>query len=97
MSAYIVVQVDIKDPERFEDYRVMVPASLEVYGGKFLVRGGAMEALEGDWIPRRLVVIEFESVEQAKRWWDSEEYREARDLRQATADTQMIVVEGYEG
>jgi uncharacterized protein (DUF1330 family) len=97
MSAYIVVQVDIKDPERFEDYRAMVPASLEPYGGKFLVRGGAVEALEGSWIPPRLVVLEFESVEQAKRWWDSEEYREARDLRQATADTQMIVVEGYEG
>ena len=97
MSAYIVVQVDITDPERFAEYRTMVPASLEAYGGRFLARGGATETLEGDWQPSRLVILEFESVEQAKRWWDSDEYREARDLRQASADTQMVVVEGYAG
>ena len=94
MSAYIVVEVDVKDPERYADYRTMVPASLEAYGGKFLVRGGAVEKLEGDWEPSRFVVIEFDSVEQAKRWWDSDEYRQARNLRQETADTRMIVVEG---
>ena len=96
MSAYLVVEADIKDPEGFAEYRTMVPASLEVYGGKYLVRGGAVENLEGAWAPSRIVIIEFESVEQAKRWWDSDEYREARNLRQATADTKMIVVEGYE-
>ena len=95
MSAYIVVEVDVKDPERYADYRAMVPASLEVYGGEFLVRGGAVEKLEGDWEPSRFVMIRFDSVEQAKRWWDSDEYREARNLRQATSDTNMIVVEGY--
>ena len=95
MSAYIVVEIDVKDPERYADYRAMVPASLEVYGGKYLVRGGTVENLEGGWEPSRLVVIEFDSVEQAKRWWDSDEYREARNLRQATADTKMIVVEGH--
>ena len=96
MSAYIVVEVDVKDPEGFADYRAMVPASLEGYGGKYLVRGGAVESLEGAWEPSRLVVIAFDSAEQAKRWWDSDEYREARNLRQATADTKMIVVEGYD-
>ena len=96
MSAYIVVKVDVKDPEGFADYRAMVQASLEGYGGKYLVRGGAVESLEGAWEPSRLVVIEFDSAEQAKRWWDSDEYREARNLRQATADTKMIVVEGYD-
>ena len=95
MSAYIVVEVDVKDPERYADYRAMVPASIEAYGGKHLVRGGAVENLEGDWEPSRFVIVEFDSVEQAKRWWDSDEYREARNLRQATADTKMIVVEGY--
>ena len=95
MTAYIVVEVDVKDPERYADYRSMVPASLAVYGGKYLVRGGQVENLEGDWEPQRFVMIEFDSVEQAKRWWDSDEYREARNLRQATADTRMIVVEGY--
>ena len=96
MSAYIVVEVDVKDPEGFADYRAMVPASLEGYGGKYLVRGGAVESLEGAWDPSRLVIIAFDSAEQAKRWWDSDEYREARNLRQATADTKMIVVEGYD-
>lgn len=95
MAAYIVVEVNVKDPQRYADYRAMVPASLAVYGGKFLVRGGAVENLEGDWKPSRFVIIEFDSVEQAKRWWDSDEYREARNLRQATSDTRMIVVEGY--
>jgi len=95
MAAYIVVEVDVKDPERYADYRSMVPASLAVYGGKFLIRGGQVENLEGDWEPQRFVMIQFDSVEQAKRWWDSEEYREARTLRQATSDTRMIVVQGY--
>jgi uncharacterized protein (DUF1330 family) len=94
MSAYLVVEVDVKDPERYADYRTMVPPTLELYGGKFLVRGGAVETLEGNWEPSRVVVIEFDSVEMAKRWWDSDEYREARNLRQATAETNMIVVEG---
>ena len=96
MSAYIIVQVEVTDPEGFARYRTMGPATLEAYGGKYIVRGGAMETLEGDWQPPRVVVIEFESVDQAKRWWDSDEYREARDLRQATSNTNMIVVEGYE-
>ncbi len=97
MAAYIVVEVDVRDPEGFAEYRAMVPASLKVYGGKYLVRGGAVENLEGDWKPSRVVIIEFESVEQAKRWWDSDEYREARELRQATSETRMILAEGYDG
>ncbi len=94
MSAYVVVEIDVKDAQRYADYKTMVPASLEAYGGKFLVRGGTVESLEGAWEPSRFVILEFDSMERAKRWWDSDEYREARDLRQATADTRMIVVEG---
>jgi uncharacterized protein (DUF1330 family) len=95
MAAYLIVEVDVKDPKRYADYAAMVPASLTLYGGKFLVRGGAIETLEGEWTPPRFVIIEFESAEQAKRWWDSDEYREARNLRQAISETNMIVVEGY--
>ena len=95
MTAYIILEVDVKDAERYADYRTMVPASLAAYGGKFLIRGGQVENLEGDWEPQRFVMIQFDSVDQAKRWWDSEEYREARNLRQAISDTKMIVVEGY--
>ena len=94
MSAYVVVQVDIKDPARYDDYRKMVPASLEKYGGKFLVRGGKTHTMEGGWAPKRFVLVEFPSVEQAKAWWDSPEYRAARDLRWATSDSQLIIAEG---
>ena len=94
MSAYVVVQVDVKDPERYADYRKMVPPTLEKFGGRFIVRGGATHTMEGEWAPRRFVIVEFPSVEQAKAWWASPEYAEAKALRQATSETQMIVVEG---
>jgi len=94
MSAYVVVQVEINDPVRYADYKGMVPASLEKYGGRFIVRGGQVHTMEGDWAPKRFVLVEFPSVERAKAWWDSPEYREARDLRWATASSQLIIVEG---
>ena len=97
MSAYIVVEVEVHDPERYEKYKAMVPPSFAEYGGRFLVRGGRVETLEGDWSPQRFVMVEFPSVEKAKAWWDSSAYAEAKALRQATAKTQMIVVEGIEG
>jgi uncharacterized protein (DUF1330 family) len=95
MPAYIVVEVDVADPVRYESYKQMVPPSLAAYDGRFLVRGGKVETLEGDWSPKRLVIVEFPSVEKAKAWWNSTEYEEAKALRQATAKTQMIVVEGF--
>ena len=94
MAAYLIVQVKVNDAKRYEDYKKMVPPTLEYYGGRFLVRGGAVENLEGSWKPSRLVVIEFDSVERAKAWWGSDEYAEAKALRQATADTEMVVVQG---
>ena len=94
MSAYIVVQVDVKDPERYDQYRKMVPSTLEQYGGRFLVRGAPVENLEGSWHPSRFVVIEFDSTEQAKAWWSSAEYKPAKELRQQTSHTEMILVEG---
>ena len=95
MPAYIVVEVEVEDPVRYEDYKKMVPPSLNEYGGRFLVRGGKVENLEGDWSPKRLVIVEFPSVEQAKAWWSSPEYSEAKALRQATAKSQLVVVEGF--
>ena len=94
MSAYIVVQVEVTEPAGYDEYKKMVPSSLAAYGGKFVVRGGACETLEGSWQPKRLVVLEFPSVAKAKQWWASDEYREAKTLRQRTAKTEMIVVEG---
>lgn len=94
MPAYIVVEIEVLDAERYEDYKRMVAPSLAAYDGRFLVRGGRAETLEGDWAPKRLVVLEFPSVERAKEWWSSSEYADAKALRQATARTQMLVVEG---
>ena len=94
MSAYIVVQVDVQDPKRYEDYKKLVPPSIEKFDGRFVVRGGKTETLEGSWAPKRFVIVEFPSVERAKAWWASREYADAKALRQATASTQMIVAEG---
>jgi uncharacterized protein (DUF1330 family) len=94
MAAYVIVQVDVNDPVRYEGYKSMVPPTIEKYGGRFLVRGGKTHTLEGAWAPKRFVMVEFPSVEQAKAWWGSPEYAAAKALRQATADSMMIVAEG---
>jgi uncharacterized protein (DUF1330 family) len=94
MSAFVVVQVEVKDPARYEAYKRMVPPTLEKFGGRFVVRGGPVHVMEGTWAPKRFVLVEFPSVEQAKAWWSSPEYADAKALRQATAESQMIIVEG---
>ncbi|HKQ99608.1 MAG TPA: DUF1330 domain-containing protein [Pyrinomonadaceae bacterium] len=94
MAGYLIVDVQVNDPEAYERYKAAVPATLAAYGGKFLVRGGRAETLEGSWEPNRIVVVEFESVEKAKAWWSSQEYAAPKQLRQSASVTQMIVVEG---
>jgi uncharacterized protein (DUF1330 family) len=96
MPAYIIVEIEIHDPETYEEYKKLTPVSLGAYGGKFIVRGGKAETLEGEWQPQRIVVLEFPTVERAKEWWASEAYAPAKNLRQRTAHTKMIVVEGFE-
>ena len=94
MAATIIVELEITDTAGFEEYRKLVPASLAAYEGRFLVRGGTHETLEGAWHPQRMVVLEFPSLTRAKQWWDSPEYRDAKAMRQRTAKTSMIMVEG---
>lgn len=94
MPAYIIVEVDIHDPVQYEDYKKLTPASLLPYNGKFIVRGGQTETLEGDWEAKRIVVLEFPTKELARQWWSSEEYAPAKALRQRTSTTKMILVEG---
>ena len=94
MPAYIIVDVEVTDPEIYQEYTKLVPPILEKYGGKLIVRAGHAENLEGDWQPRRVVVVEFESFERAKEWWGSEDYAEAKAMRQRASNTRMIVVEG---
>jgi len=97
MPAYIVVEVEIHNPAEYEDYKKLTPGSLKNYQGKFIVRGGKTETLEGDWSPQRFVMIQFPTLELAKAWWASEEYAQAKALRQRTASSKMIVVVGFEG
>ena len=97
MPAYIIVDVTIHNAENYEGYKKLTPASVAAYDGKFIVRGGKTETLEGNWQPGRLVVLQFPSVEQAKEWWASQEYAPAKAIRQANAETKMILVEGLEG
>ena len=94
MAAYIIVDVTINDPVEYEAYKKLTPASIAAYNGKFIVRGGQTETLEGDWQPGRIVVVEFPTLSIAKAWWISDEYAVAKSIRQRTAETKMIVVEG---
>ena len=78
MPGYVIVEIDITDPSGYEEYKNQAGSTVAAYGGKYIVRGGATETLEGDWKPKRLVVLEFESVQRAKDWWNSQEYRELK-------------------
>lgn len=94
MTAYVVVDINVTDPVGYEEYKKLAPPAVALYGGKYLARGGRTETLEGGWSPSRLVILQFDSVEQAKAWLNSPEYREARELRHKTASTNMVVIEG---
>jgi len=94
MPAYIIVETDIHDPEQYEQYKAASPGAVAAGGGKFVVRGGEIAVLEGDWEPKRLVVLEFEDLEAVKRFYDSPEYQAAKRLREGAADLNMVAVEG---
>lgn len=94
MPAYVINDMEITDPVVFEQYRQLTPSTVAQYGGRFIVRGGAIEPLEGDWLPQRLVILEFPSAEQARAWINSPEYAPARSLRQASSHSSIILVEG---
>ena len=94
MPAYVIADVVVTDPKLFEDYRKLVPATVEKYGGRFAVRGGEVETKEGGWKPARLVVLEFPTMEQARKWYNSPEYAPALALRLKAANAKLILVEG---
>lgn len=96
MTAYVIVDIEVTDPVGYEDYKKLAAPTVAQYGGKYLARGGATEVLEGEWQPKRLVILEFESLERAKAWLNSEEYRPARQLRHRYARSNMVVVAGVE-
>ena len=94
MTAYVIVDINVTDPVRYEEYKGLAAPTVELYGGKYIARGGKTEALEGDWSPTRLVILQFDSMEQAKKWLNSTEYSAARKLRHETAISNMVVIEG---
>ena len=94
MAAYVVVDIHVHDPARYEEYKRLAAPSVAAFSGRYLVRGGAVTKLEGDWTPGRFVLLEFPSTERAKEWWNSESYRPIKAIRHATARSKMILVEG---
>lgn len=97
MPAYVVVDITVNDAQTYERYKLLAPPSIAAFQGRYIVRGGRTEILEGDWQPSRLVILEFPTVDAAKAWWNSEEYSAAKSLRQACADTEMLLIEGFPG
>jgi uncharacterized protein (DUF1330 family) len=94
MPAYLIVDADVLDPEQYEQYKAASPGAIAAGGGRFLVRGGEVAVLEGDWSPARVVVVEFENIEAAKAFYESPEYQAAIKLREGAANFKMIAVEG---
>jgi uncharacterized protein (DUF1330 family) len=94
MSAYVIVEIDVVDQAAYEEYRKQVLAVVTKYGGRFLVRGGKIDPKEGGWTPKRIVVLEFPSMAQAQKWYDSPEYAPLITLRQKASKGKLILVEG---
>lgn len=94
MPAFILVDINVHDPVQYEEYKKLAAPTVTLYGGKYIVRGGKVETLEGKWAPTRLVILEFPTVDQAKAWLNSPEYSPIRKIRHATSTSEMIVVEG---
>ena len=94
MAAYVINDMEVTDAVTFDEYRKLSPATVTLYGGRFLARGGATQTLEGSWSPKRLVILEFASVERAQAWLESPEYAPARKLRQMSTRSNLIITEG---
>ncbi len=97
MTAYVVVDIKVTDPDMYAQYRELAPAIVKAFGGEYLARGGDTQVFEGSYSPNRTVILSFESIDQARKWIDSPEYREARKLRHKSTVSTMYVVEGVEG
>ena len=94
MAAYVIAEIEITNPEGYKAYTQVVPATILQYGGKFVVRGGASQVLEGEWPERRRVILEFPSKEAALKWWNSPEYAGPMKMRRAASKGRLILIEG---
>jgi uncharacterized protein (DUF1330 family) len=95
MAAYFIAQIRITDPALFDEYRAQVPATIEAFGGRYLVRGGEYEVLEGGWPEYRHVILEFPSMEQARAWHGSESYAPLKQMRESASEGRAILIEGW--
>ena len=94
MAAYLIADIEVTDPDTYAKYAAGVPATVSGFGGKYLVRGDQGEVAEGTWTPKRLVVLEFESMERAKAWYNSPDYADLKKLRQSASNGNVIFAEG---
>jgi uncharacterized protein (DUF1330 family) len=94
MAAYVIGEIEITNPAAYEDYKKSVAPVLQKFGGKFLARGGKVVPLEGNWDPKRLVIVEFESMQRALAWYNSPEYAPVKAMRQAASSGNQLIVEG---
>jgi uncharacterized protein (DUF1330 family) len=94
VAAYLFANVDVTDADGYDEYRRRVPATIAAYGGRYLTRGGATEILEGDWVPKRMVILEFPSMAVLKAWYDCAEYRPLRAIRERTAKSSVVAIDG---
>ena len=94
MAAYVILDLSIQDHKEMEAYKKLAPATVTVFDGKFIARGGQTITLEGEWNPERIVILEFPTSELANEWWNSEIYAKAKEIRQRAAKTKIIIIEG---
>ena len=94
MSAYLIAEIEVTDPETYEEYRGQVAPTVERHGGRFMVRGGAVHELEGEWTAKRMVVIEFPDMASLREWYHSEEYERLKRIRQSSSTATVLAVEG---
>jgi uncharacterized protein (DUF1330 family) len=94
MTAYVIVDIHVTDPIRYEEYKKLAAPTVEQYGGRYIARGGKTEILEGEWVPSRLVILQFDTIDQAKVWLHSPEYSRVKQIRHETATSNMVVIEG---
>lgn len=94
MAAYVIADIRVTDPVQYEEYKRLAAPTVAAHGGRYVVRGGATETLDGDWVPERVVVLEFPNAEQARQWWSSDTYEAAKKIRWSSAESRLILVEG---
>ena len=94
MAAYIIAEIEVKNPDKYSEYRDKVPKTVNKFGGRYIIRGTDVVPLEGGWVPERLVVIEFPDMTSLKRWYESDKYKSIRNMRMTSTLSKVIAIDG---